>query len=150
MSGAKNKKVCMWILFCGDEEQAPGFPPFHPLKGGRGLFRAEMDVLVLPTWHPKGLHHVTVHIKKLMWETHTPPLWGQVEDMDCCWMEAAESPTDPYKSSMCVCVHQSVVLQGVIKAQGNTSKCVMHIIRLINDLIAVTCTRGYGRIQMPL
>lgn len=35
------------VLFSGNK-LAAGFPSFHLLKGGMGLFRAQMDVLSLP------------------------------------------------------------------------------------------------------
>lgn len=46
-----------------ERNQPPGFPSFPLLRGGMGLFRAQMDVPALPVRHPKGRCHVMLHIK---------------------------------------------------------------------------------------
>lgn len=66
-----------------------------------------------------------------------------------CWMEPYNPPIDRYKS--CVFVSEYVVLLGVTEAQEkHIEVCVMHMIRLINDLIAVTWTKQQQNARLAL
>lgn len=124
----------LYVVLFSSNKLAPGFPSFH-LRGDMGLFRAKMDVLALPVWHPKALSHVILHIKSWCGRQIPRPrrLYIRANVRYGLLDGAAQSPPDRYKSSMCLSAPTGI--------KTHVEECVRHIMGLMNDPMAVTWTK---------
>lgn len=135
----EDESKSLYVVLFSSNKLAPGFPSFH-LRGDMGLFRAKMDVLALPVWHPKALSHVILHIKSWCGRQipHPRRLYIRANVRYGLLDGAAQSPIDRYKSSMCLCVFVSSYWD---RNTGQLEECVRHIMCLMNDLMAMTWTK---------
>lgn len=143
-SGVQNQledeSESLYVVLFSSNKLAPGFPSLH-LRGDMGLFRAKMDVLALPVWHPKALSHMIPHIKSWCGRQIPRPrrLYIRANVRYGFLDGAAQSPIDRYKSSVCLCVSVSSYWD---KNTGqHVQECVRHIMCVMNDLMAMTWTK---------